>query len=186
MFRTPAEALPESAVWDPKQMKSLPFPCMLMALAGFLFLLCFLPPAGHSSCRSVCQWVMRVELPPSGVRFSFLRPGVPYRLHFTTDAASHSSNSCPGLTWTYRRSEPCLTVRADWLEGRWSVCCTLCSMARKGSRGTAPLSRGLGFRTSGGSSITLFLFLLGGTGAGLGTGYKTHTHINKHKNNIIS
>lgn len=54
--------------------------------------------------------------------------------------------------------------------------CTLCSKARKGSRGTAPVSRGLGFWTSGGSSVTLFLFLLGGTGAGLGTGYDTKTN----------
>lgn len=63
MFWTPTEALPEAVVWDPKQTRSLPFPCMLTALAGFLFLLCFLPPAGHSSCRSVghAGWVTSVR-----------------------------------------------------------------------------------------------------------------------------
>lgn len=50
---------------------------------------------------------------------------------------------------------------------------TLCSEARKASSGTAPLSRGLGLDSSGTSSISLFLFLLGGMGTGLGTIY-TH------------
>lgn len=46
---------------------------------------------------------------------------------------------------------------------------TFCSVVRKASRGTAPLSRGLGANTTGGSSITRFLFLVGGAGGGLGT-----------------
>ena len=49
---------------------------------------------------------------------------------------------------------------------------TFCRVVRKFSSGTTPLRRRLGAGTSGGSSITRFLFLVGGSGGGFGTDWK--------------
>lgn len=65
-------------------------------------------------------------------------------------------------------SEMLTPISVQCFEG---VTLTLCNMVGRFPGGTALLSRGLGASTSGGSSTTRFLFLLGGSRGGFGTSW---------------
>lgn len=91
------------------------------------------------------------------------------RRHFSCSQMQVLNSNYTALWWNhwitiYRK---CLIFR-----GKKNKSLTFCSVAKKASRGTAPLSRGLGVVDTGGSSIMRFLFLVGGTGGGFGTDWK--------------